>query len=131
MLQSEQLAFKIANTDSFGLKEGEGLLTYDGEHLSMEIQEKDALLGVYKSEVKEYEISLDAINSISFKKKFFSAQLTIQANSMKELAHIPGMEQGKLTLKIAKKNADKAKKLQSLVNVYLSEQRLRDIDIDN
>ena len=128
MLQSEQVAFKIPNTDSFGLKEGEGLLTYDGEHLSMEIQEKDALLGVYKTEVQEYKISPDAINSISFKKKFFSAQLTIQANSMKEFSHIPGMEQGKLTLKIAKKDAEKAKRLQSLVNLSLSEQRLRDME---
>jgi len=128
MLQSEQVAFTIPNTDSFGLKKGEGLLTYNGEVLSMEIQEKDALLGVYKSDIQVYEIPPGAINSISFKKKFFSGKLVIQANSMKEFEQIPGMEQGRLTLKIAGNDTEKAKRLQSLVNLSLSEQRLRNME---
>lgn len=128
MLQPVQITFTIPATDTLGMKKGEGLLAYDGETISIEIQEKDAFLGVYKSEVQTYEIPPDAINSISFKKKFFSAQLIIQANSMKKFEHIPGIQQGKLTLKIAKKEAEKAKRLQSMVNLSLSEQRLRDME---
>ena len=125
MLSIEPIPFKIPSVDSLGLKEADGLLKLDDQHIRLELKEKDTILGIYESEVKEYALALTDIHSITFNKKFFKVVLSIQANSMKQVEHIPGMVQGKVKINIPKKYLQHVKKLHSAVRLEISEHRLR------
>jgi len=128
MLSIDPIPFKIPSIDSFGLKEADGLLKLDDQHILLELKEKDTILGVYESEVKEYDLAFSDIYSITVNKSFFRVTLSIQAKSMKLVEGIPGMVQGKLKINISKKHYKQAQKLHSAVNLELSEQRLRSLD---
>lgn len=128
MLSIDPIPFKIPSVDSFGLKEADGLVKLDEQHILMELKEKDTILGVYESEVREYSLAFSDIHSMTLHKKIFRVHLTIQANSMKLVEGIPGMSQGKLVMNIPKKHYQIAKKLHSIVNLEISEHRLRSMD---
>jgi len=128
MLSIEPIPFKIPSIDLLGLKEADGLLKLDDQHILMELKEKDTILGVYESEVREYALAFSDIYSITITKKIFRVNMTIQANSMKLVEGIPGMTQGKLMINIPKKHYQIAKKLHSIVNLEISELRLRSMD---
>jgi hypothetical protein len=113
-----------------GLKKGEGLLKLYKSGLELEFEVEDAFVGMVKSGVKTVQISYKDLEAIQFKKGWFGAKIILKANSMKVFDEIPGTEAGTCTLKIERKNREKANDLISKARMRHSEVKLGQIGND-
>lgn len=126
------IPFEYDDDSTYGMRVVFGHLKYDGksEALHLEYSTKDALVGVIKSEVQDLLIPFSEINTLESKKKFFSRKLIIRCHSLRTLQHIPGVKGSTLELKVKKEDFNKAQQLVSTVLLLISEQRLRDMNMD-
>jgi hypothetical protein len=97
-----------------GLAECEGILRDEGDHLVLEYQSKEALVGgMLKSNVREARIPRDILSSVTLRKTWlgFKTELVIQTTRMEPVADVPSMSQGQLVLEVARRNRPAAEKL--------------------
>ena len=97
-----------------GLAVCEGMLRDEGDHLVLEYQSKEALVGgMLKSNVREVRIPRDILSSVTLRKTWLGlkTELVIQTTRMVPLADLPGMSQGQLALEIARRDRQSAEKL--------------------
>ncbi len=111
-----------------GLQKASGLLKLEEEQLILEFQVKDALLEILKSEVKEIAIPLRDLQSVEYKKGWFSSKVILEAGSLRVFEDIPGADHGECELKIKRKEREDAEKLISKVRLVMSEIKLNDLD---
>lgn len=126
-MTKQTLPFEIPDV-KHGFAEVKGLLRTADEAIILEFDERDAFLGIIKSEVQERTIPFSEIQSLEFKKKFFTTKIVITGRSMRSLEGIPGVEQARCTLKIKKKDRPEAERMISSLRVALSEYRLREME---
>jgi hypothetical protein len=117
------IPYKIVTSD-FSLSESSGILRFENNHIELEYQTRDAVLGLIKSQVKSITLSLSEIQDLKFKKGWFSDKLMIQAKRMKSFEQFPGSKQGSAELTLLKKYRKDVEYLVSTVNLKLSELRL-------
>ena len=87
------------------LAECHGMLRGEGACLVMEFQVQDNMFGWLRSSPKIVRLPLDQLESIELKSGWFSAtNLVIQAKSLNAVAPVPGSRQGRIELRIAKKD---------------------------
>jgi len=109
------IPFSISVYESLG--EAEGLIRFDEESLKLEFEVKDSIVGILKSDLKEIRIPLSDLESIELRKSWFSTSLVIQASSLRTTRQIPGSDQGRMTLSIARRHrADAAKMLSHVLD---------------
>ena len=77
-------------------------------------------MGILKSNLKEVLVPLNELSSVSFKKKYFKALLTLRSNKMSLFADVPASKQGEVTLQFARKNRDEAEHLASSLSQRVS-----------
>jgi hypothetical protein len=90
------------------------MLRYEGEHLILEYQSKEALFGgVLKSKVQEAHIPLDIVSSLALEKTWLGLKtaLVIQTTRMAPVDNVPGMSKGRLVLGIATRDRPAAEQL--------------------
>lgn len=119
--------FEIANINH-GFQKASGLLKLEEGHLVMEYQVEDAIVGMFKSDVKEVSLPISELLEVEFKKRFFSAKLILRGQSMKVFQDVPGTEQARCELKIKRGERDMAARLASRLQLALSEYRLDQMD---
>ena len=78
--ENNSVKFEIPNI-AHGFKKANGLLKLDGEYLEMEYQVKDAVIELFTSDVKVRKIPLRELESVEFKKGWFSAKIILEARS--------------------------------------------------
>ena len=98
-----------------GLGKCEGLLRDEGEHLVLEFQNKDAVAGILKSDVREVRVPLKDLVSVTLTKgwlgtSWLGVTIVLQSGRMETLKDVPGMSQGRAELSIARKDRDAAEK---------------------
>ncbi|MGM0589865.1 MAG: hypothetical protein ACQETE_15685 [Bacteroidota bacterium] len=113
---------------AMGLKKAEGLLFVEENQLVLELQQVDAILEIFKDEVKTYRIGLEEIDSVSLTKKWFRHFLMINGKRMKAMQDIPGSAHAQLKLHVKRSDVDNARRLVSAVQLTISEQKLRELD---
>jgi hypothetical protein len=99
-----------------GLGECHGLLRDDGDHLAFEFQTQDSLAGIIRSNVKEVRVPLKELVSVTLTKgwlgtTWLGVTIVIQAARLETLKDVPGMNQGRVELSIARKDRDAAERL--------------------
>lgn len=99
-----------------GLGECHGLLRDEGDHLGFEFQTQDSLAGLIRSSVKEVRAPLKELVSVTLTKgwlgtTWLGVTIVIQAARLETLKDVPGMNQGRVELSIARKDRDAAEKL--------------------
>jgi len=102
-----------------GFAESSGLLRDDGGDLVLEYQSQDAVVGILKSDVREARIPRDMISSVTIETGWFGlgVKVVIQTTSMQPIADVPGMNQGRLVLGIARKDRPAADRLITGLNL--------------
>lgn len=125
--ETKAVQFQIP-TVNHGLQKASGLLKLEGEELVMEFQVKDALFEVFKSDVEEITIPLRDLQSVDYKKGWFSSKIILEARSLRAFDDIPGSDQGECVLKIKRKEKKDAENLVSKIRLTISEMKLRDLD---
>lgn len=126
-MMNRTIPFEIPDVNH-GLVEVKGLLHFRKEELVLEFDQRDAFVGIIKSELKEKSIPFSEVDSIRYKKKFLSGAIEISGRSMKSLNDIPGSKQGQCKLKVARKDREEAERLVSSIRVSLSEYKLREME---
>ncbi|HLW68916.1 MAG TPA: hypothetical protein VKS79_26630 [Gemmataceae bacterium] len=100
-----------------------GLIRDEGEHLVLEFQIQDSLVGLIKSGVKQVRIPLAELASVALERKWFgmSTNIVIQLSHMQPVQDVPGMKQGRLVLAIARKDREAAAKF--VADLHVAEER--------
>lgn len=107
----DAVPFKI--NDVTIITEADGLLRNEGSHLCLEYQVKDGILGVFKSEIKQFRIAAGDVASLTLMKgwffgKWWGAKIVIRCDSMDALQALPGASQGRIELGIARRDFEAA-----------------------
>ena len=110
-----------------GFRIAKGLVNLDGEHMIFEYQVTDAFVGILTTEVREVRLPLRELQSVEYKKGWFSSKIILEARSLKALNDLPGTELTECVLKIKRKDRKEAEKLVSRTRVVMSEIKLRDL----
>ena len=102
-----------------GLADCQGLIRLDGKDLCLEFQVKDSVIGALKSSVKEVRIPTGELSSARLERRWFGLvnKLFIQANRLEPVQDIPGMNQGRLILGIARRDRWAAEQLVADLNL--------------
>jgi len=104
-----------------GLAHCHGLIRDEGDTLVIESQTQDGIIGLVKGDIRETRISVKEIAGIEVKKSWlgWSDTLSIQMATMKQVAQIPGMKQGRIELPISRSDLGAAEELVASVSAYL------------
>lgn len=108
----DALPFTISEVYA-GLGECHGLLKDEGEHLTLEFQVRDSLAGVLKSKVRQVQIPLDEVVSLTLTKgwlgtSWLGVKVVIQTSRLEAVKDVPGASQGRVDLGIARKDVEAA-----------------------
>jgi hypothetical protein len=93
--------------------EGRGLLKDDGDYLTIEVQQQDLWLGIFKSAVQSIRIPVNEVVSLQLAKGWLGAYslcvpLVLQTSNVELLSELPAASQGRVRLKIARKDIEAA-----------------------
>lgn len=127
MMNRRTIPFEIPDVNH-GFVEVKGLLHVNSNELVLEFDERDAFMGVIKSDLKEVRIPFSDIEAIEVKKRFFSMRAEIISTSMRTLQDVPGADQGRVKMKIRRKNRDEAERVFSKARLALSEYKLNEME---
>jgi hypothetical protein len=96
-----------------GFASGNGLIRAEDQHLCLEFQVQDAVVGLIKSGVTQLRIPIDDLASVALEKRWFGlfTEIVIQVSRMESVKDFPGMTQGRLVLGIARRDRPAAAKL--------------------
>ncbi|MCC5914685.1 MAG: hypothetical protein JJU46_09950 [Balneolaceae bacterium] len=127
MIKGRSVPFEIPNVNH-GIVVVKGLLHIREAEIVLEFDQRDGFTQIFKSDLKEVALSYSDLESVKLEKKLFRTRIIILANSMKILKDIPGADQGKVVLKVKRKDRKAAEEAISKAALMLSEQKLRDLD---
>jgi hypothetical protein len=122
----ESVPFSIKDVYG-GLADCQGIVRATDTCLVLEFETRDSVFGVLKSGVKSVEIPFAELESVTYEKRLFSATIHICARRLSTVADIPGLKDGEVKLKIARKNRSKAKLFASSVNLHAIDLNLESI----
>lgn len=89
----------------WGMAECQGILRGEGNCLLFEYQVQDNFAGWFRGSPKIVRLPLAELESVELRKGWFRAtDLVITAKSMAAVAAVPGSRQGRIELRIAKKD---------------------------
>ncbi len=110
-----------------GFQEAKGLMKLNRDGITLEFEVQDSFVGFFKSGIRDVQISYADLESIRFKKGWFSSKIILNGISMKVFDDIPGTEHATCTLKIKRSHRKEAENLISKARLYLSEYRLNQL----
>jgi hypothetical protein len=95
--------------------EGRGLLKDEGDYLTLEFQQQDVWFGAFKSAVQSIRVPVNEIVSLELTKGWLGAYslcapLMLQTTNMQLLDDLPAASQGRVRLKIARKDIEAAER---------------------
>lgn len=98
-----------------GFGKCEGLLSDQGEHVTLEFQIADTVAGLLKTGVRQVMVPLKDLASVTLTKgwlgtSWLGMKIVLQAARMETLKDVPGMSQGRVELSIARKHRDAAER---------------------
>jgi hypothetical protein len=111
-----------------GFQEAKGILKLARDGIAMEFEVQDSLVGIFKSGVKNLEISYADLESVEYKKGWFRAKIVLKGVSMRVFEDVPGTEHATCTLKVKREYREAAQNLVSKARLYLSEYRLSQLE---
>jgi hypothetical protein len=105
----DKISIPIKFKDSYeGFAESSGLLSIDGDTLTIQFETQDALLGLIKSGLITTQIALKNVIELDYKKSMFGNKVTITVDDLTYIAKIPGRESNQVALIIDSKYIDSA-----------------------
>ncbi|MDX1591722.1 MAG: hypothetical protein R3283_07160 [Balneolaceae bacterium] len=129
-MTSRSVPFEIPDIN-YGLVEVKGLLHFKNDKLILEFDQKDSFGGMTKSDVKAVEVPFSMVDSMKLHKKWFSTQIEILGKSMKIFEDVPGSNQGRILLKVKRKDRSHAESVISSARVRLSEYKLDELESED
>ena len=119
--------FEIANVYG-GLAECHGLIRAVEDGLQLEFQAKDGIFGVLKSGVKNTLFAWQDLTGLECRLGWFRVRLILTTRSLSVLEGVPGAENCRLDLNVARKDRAVAKSLATAVSLRLLEHDISRLD---
>ena len=113
-----------------GFAVARGLLRSEPEHLVLEFEVKDEVVGLLSSSVRQVRVPIAHVDAISLRRGLFRTTVTVRSRSMEAVADVPGRDGAEISLRIARKHRDAAAGLVSEVDLKVAETRLDELDRD-
>lgn len=93
-----------------GLGQCQGIIRDEGKNLVVEFQISDSIAHVLKSNVRQVAVPLADLVSVALSKGWFSTKIVLQSARMESLQDVPGMNQGRVELCVARKDRPAAER---------------------
>lgn len=126
---SKTIPFEIPEVNH-GFQKAEGLMKLAKDGIELEFEVKDAILGVLKSGIKHITIPYSGLESIEYKKGWFSSKIVLNGTSMSVFEEVPGSDVATCVLKVKRKHRHEAQSLISQARLQLSEYKLDQLEGD-
>jgi len=94
-----------------GFVEGNGIAKATPAELTLEFVVQDGVLNLVKSGVKEIRIPRGEIDWIQHKRGWFGDKVSVRVKSLRWLADLPGCDNAEVTLRISRRDRDRAGEL--------------------
>ncbi|MDR9419361.1 hypothetical protein [Gracilimonas sp.] len=113
------------------VKEVKGVISAMDREILFEYKVYD-MYGNALSNLSKFSIDVNQIKRIQFKKgfPFTGGKLILVASQWAFFEPLPGSDQGKITLKIKRRDRDAAVRFSTKLNLYQSQKRLDEMDGD-
>lgn len=111
-----------------GFAEIQGLLHVERDHLLLEFEMKDSILGVLKSGAKELKISYLDLNQVEYQRSLFRSRLILKVNNMRVLSAFPGAKDGVIAMKIQRKYKTEVEDIVPYVNMRIADLKLEQLE---
>ena len=111
-----------------GLASVAGLLHIGEGALRMEFRVTDAIFGLLRSRVRDIELELTDIESVSFRDGWFRKRIVIQTRRLGIISDLPGGEAGVIVLHVQRRHRERIRECVSRISLGISEARLRAIE---
>ncbi|MEX0723291.1 MAG: hypothetical protein WD053_05420 [Gracilimonas sp.] len=111
------------------VKEVKGIISTMDREILFEYKVYD-MYGNALSNLSKFAIDVNQVKCIQFKKgfPFTGGKLILEANQWAFFEPLPGSEQGRITLKIKRRDRDAAIRFSTKLNLYQSQKRLDDME---
>ncbi len=118
----ERRSVPFKTTDTYeGLAETKGLLRFENNQIILQFQTQDAVFGLMKSDVKDVQIPLEALESVEFITRWWGSKIAIHVNRLDLVQRIPGQSSNEIILKITRANKGLAGDISRKIRLSLSE----------
>jgi hypothetical protein len=114
-----RFGFSIPNVWKEGFAEVSGLAKVSEFGLILEFE--GIQLGKPKSSVKEVQIPLAEIESVSLKASWLKTEMVVKTRSLNTLNGVPGSGQGEVTLRVPRKEKEAARRAFSVLSLRITE----------
>ena len=111
-----------------GFATARGIARIEPEHLVLEFDIRDDLIGELTSGINQARIPLTEIESLEVSRRLWWTTLAVRTRSMAPIADVPGRTQEGVRLNIARKYRNDAAMLAAEVDLRVAELRLDEID---
>ncbi len=118
----DTVPFKVHDPDA-AVTETEGVMTLYEDHLTIQLETRDVVVGVYKKS-SEFNIPLEDISSAEFRRRWYGTSLTIQVRDIGLVSKFPGSKLGRVRLKFRRRHRDAAEELAGMIEDSLYDLRL-------
>lgn len=107
--------------DFSGIVDCRGLVKLDlaGEKLMLELEARDFLGGLVRNKVTKTSVDFDNIAVLKLTRGWLTADIHLQSNSLSDFSEITGASGGKIQLRIAKNDYERAESMVAQVNNIL------------
>ena len=118
----DTVPFKV-HDPSASVTETEGVMTLYEDHLSLQLETRDVVLGVYKQS-NEFNVPLEEISSAEFRRRWYGTSLTLQVRDIELFGEFPGSRLGRVRLKFRRRDRDAAEEVAGMIEDSLYDLRL-------
>jgi len=109
------------------LAQVEGVARLEPSALVLEFCTVDGLFGVLRSQPKQVRIDLNDVESVEFKRGWFSGTLRMTTRCFGALSAIPGAKGSEIALKCRRRHRPAAAELSSILRLRVSEKHLEEL----
>ncbi len=130
MTDMASVPFSIPNVYG-GFATARGIARAEPEHLVLEFDIKEELIGEFSSGISQARIPLTEIESLEVSTRFWWTTLAVRTRSMASIADVPGRSQEGVRLSIARKYRTDAAMLAAEVDLRIAELRLDEMSSES
>lgn len=107
-----------------GLASNSGLLRFEGDQLVLEFESKDEVFQMLRSGIKRINLPLAELGGCEWKAGWWGGDIEISVRKLELLQGVAGASQGRVNLRVARKDRDRALGLASNVELALAQRTL-------
>lgn len=121
--QTVRFSFSIPEVyGGFAKTEGIAQVRESGVYLEFEVE--DGVLGVFRSGAKEAKLAAAQIRSAELRVGWFRTRLILETNTLGAVGNVPGAKQGRLVLRIPRREREAAGRAESLLGAGLAREEV-------